>query len=260
LSPSAEEITNQQIRTYTPVPSAGPGVCVVCHGAPNAGFDLCYSCDVTIAHVSRPLRLVVPISLTRVDGPTTEETARFHGGRQLHYVLRQYKDDRDPEVRRRFSIQLAALVARFIRLHEAHIVAAAGRPWDAVTIVPSSSGRRTGQHPLIGVIQMVKALGSQYLEVLTPGPATVGHLGSSDDAYSASNAARGRSILLVDDTFTSGARLQSAASALSLAGANVVAGLVIGRVITPEFNQASRELWERASKTPFTFDRCCLEM
>jgi predicted amidophosphoribosyltransferase len=38
-------------------------------------------------------------------------------------------------------------------------------------------------------------------------------------------------ILLVDDTFTSGATFQSAASALALGGADVIAGVVIGRVI-----------------------------
>jgi hypothetical protein len=38
-------------------------------------------------------------------------------------------------------------------------------------------------------------------------------------------------MLLVDDTMTTGAKLQSAASALNLGGARVVAAVVLGRVI-----------------------------
>ena len=66
-------------------------------------------------------------------------------------------------------------------------------------------------------------------------------------------------MILVDDTFTSGARIQSAASALALAGANVVAAVTIGRVINPRFNDATAELWADARGTRFDFDVCCLE-
>ena len=69
-------------------------------------------------------------------------------------------------------------------------------------------------------------------------------------------------MLLLDDTFTTGASFQSAASALSLAGADVVAGVVIGRVI--DTGNADRfpdkaALWKRQRAIPFTFGTCCLE-
>ncbi len=79
---------------------------------------------------------------------------------------------------------------------------------------------------------------------------------ASDEGYRVTQSVCGKSILLIDDTFTTGARLQSAASALQLAGADVVAAVVIGRVINPEFSGA---LWERVSKMPFSFETCCLE-
>jgi hypothetical protein len=66
-------------------------------------------------------------------------------------------------------------------------------------------------------------------------------------------------VLLVDDTFTSGARLQSAASALALGGATVVAGVVVGRFCNPGFNDATQQLWDDASERRFSFDTCCLE-
>lgn len=68
----------------------------------------------------------------------------------------------------------------------------------------------------------------------------------------------GRHVLLLDDTFTTGAALQSAASALAVAGAQVVAAVVVGRVINPEFSAQAGELWRSAAATPFDFERCCL--
>jgi hypothetical protein len=65
-------------------------------------------------------------------------------------------------------------------------------------------------------------------------------------------------VLLVDDTLTTGARLQSAVSALRRNGAAAVAGLVIGRVIDPDWNDSCRLIWDQARETPFSFGKCCL--
>jgi adenine/guanine phosphoribosyltransferase-like PRPP-binding protein len=89
----------------------------------------------------------------------------------------------------------------------------------------------------------------------------VGHLTASDDGFEPNRDVSGDRILLVDDTFTTGARVQSAASTLACAGAIVVGIVPIGRVIKPEFSETVREYWER-QRDPgrsFTFDRCCLE-
>jgi orotate phosphoribosyltransferase len=56
---------------------------------------------------------------------------------------------------------------------------------------------------------------------------------------------------VVDDTMTTGARVHSAASALQPAGAHVVAAVVVGRVITPDFNEESRRLWDAAGDQRF---------
>jgi len=47
----------------------------------------------------------------------------------------------------------------------------------------------------------------------------------------------GKRILLIDDTLTTGATAQSAASALSNGGATVVGILTIGRMIKPSFSE-----------------------
>ncbi|HEY8200014.1 MAG TPA: hypothetical protein VII47_01535 [Actinomycetota bacterium] len=65
--------------------------------------------------------------------------------------------------------------------------------------------------------------------------------------------------VLLDDTFTSGARAQSAASSLHLAGAHVIAMVPIGRVINPGFSDEAATLLRRAREAPFDFNACCLE-
>jgi hypothetical protein len=93
--PTLKEIVEPILGIFTAVPGEGEGVCAVCHGAPNAGYRLCYSCHETTHQVTQPVHLVVPISLSRV-------------GEQLHYVLRSYKNVPGPDLRWRFRAQVAA--------------------------------------------------------------------------------------------------------------------------------------------------------
>ncbi|TMK48013.1 MAG: hypothetical protein E6G66_10625 [Actinobacteria bacterium] len=69
----------------------------------------------------------------------------------------------------------------------------------------------------------------------------------------------GLDLVVVDDTFTTGASVQSAVSALRLAGARVIAVVVIGRVVNPDANPEEAALWEAARKTPWRFNKCCRE-
>jgi predicted amidophosphoribosyltransferase len=248
---TAEEITEPHLSLYVPPPPAGPGVCDTCHGAPRPGYGRCWSCDTTRANVSHPLALVVPVSLTRTDSEA-----------QLHNVLRDYKHSPDPAVRDRHQLHVAALLWRFLGHHRRCVEEAAGRPFDTITVVPSKSGR-TGAHPLEQAIgrtpQRMRELHQRLLE---PGPGEIRRNAPADDGFLATPQAAGRQVLLIDDTLTSGAKLQSAASALTLGGATVVAGLVLGRVIdlsNPDRYPEKTELWERQAHTPFTFTTCCLE-
>jgi predicted amidophosphoribosyltransferase len=243
--PTARELTDPHLSTYTNVSRVGEGVCRICHGAPAAGFRNCYSCHQTTQQVSRPLRFVVPISLYRV-------------GEQLWYVLRHYKDHTNAQVRQAFKFQVAAIIALFLAAHAKCIANEAQSDWDLVTTVPSSKGR-VAPHPLDEAIALIPSLRPILRTLLRPGKGKVDHNTASDTGFEVAEDIRGRTILLLDDTFTSGARLQSAASALGLAGANVTGALVVGRVIAPDFSEASKELWYRMRGSLFTFDRCCLE-
>jgi hypothetical protein len=200
--------------------------------------------------VSRPTELIVPISLYEVPS-------------QLWRVLRYYKDipaDTTPEAFRPtqelFQWRVAALLARFTRDHRHCIANAGGGPWDAVTIVPSS--RRAGQHPVEQAVLRVPWLRTDYASLLQPGAAPVPARAADDAKFTVTTNVGGRRVLLIDDTFTSGASVQSAASALQRAGARVVATVVVGRVVRPQWSPGSLELWTSSRKKKFRFDVCCV--
>jgi orotate phosphoribosyltransferase len=63
-------------------------------------------------------------------------------------------------------------------------------------------------------------------------------------------------VLLIDDTWTTGANAQSAAAALKDAGAGPVAAVVIGRHLNRDWHENDRRL--RALTTPFDWGHCVL--
>jgi predicted amidophosphoribosyltransferase len=249
---TARELTDPYLTTYVPPPKAGPGVCEVCHTATHGSppYPRCWSCRETCRLVTHPVELVVPVSLTRTDMEA-----------QLYNVLRDYKSDYVPEsVRAQHRAQIAALLLRFLTRHQGCIAEAAGAYFDTITIVPSKGGR-AGSHPLEQAIGLAPDLGAIYARLLEAGPGTIERNAPADDGFVAAHAARGRRVLLVDDTMTTGAKLQSAASALTLGGAQVTAAVVLGRVIDvrdPRYPE-KLALWERQRRLGFDFDTCCLE-
>jgi hypothetical protein len=144
-----------------------------------------------------------------------------------------------------------------LQLHSDCIATAAGGGWDVITSVPSTAPRE-GEHPLAAAINLVPDLRGQYEELLHRGSGQIDHTVASDGGYEPAHEVSGHRILLVDDTFTSGARAQSAASALNNAGATVAAIVPIGRVINPDFNEENEAYWRRQSKLPYAFDTCCV--
>jgi predicted phosphoribosyltransferase len=106
---------------------------------------------------------------------------------------------------------------------------------------------------------MITPWDEDLVDALRKGPAHIGHTISDDAGFKIKQSVAGRSLLLVDDTLTTGARLQTAASALSLAGAKVVAAVVVGRVMNPDFSEPAHQLWDRCRHVSYSFERCCLE-
>lgn len=225
------------------VPAITDGVCDVCHGCPNPGWSTCWSCSQVASQLSASCPLVVPVSLYEV-------------GYQLHHQLWSYKGA-PSDMSWDFLVKTAAILGYFLQLHSGCIAAAAGGPWDLITSVPSSTGRE-GEHPLVRAIKLLPEIRDEYEPLLTRGEVPITHTIASDGGFEALRQLDGERVLLIDDTFTSGARAQSAASALNNAGATVVAIIPIGRVITPDFNPAATEYWQRQGARLFDFDACCV--
>jgi hypothetical protein len=195
--------------------------------------------------VSHPTRTVVPISLYKLNS-------------QLWHVLRYYKDGSGHSADL-LAMQVAAIIARFAAQHLRCVARVLGGEPAVVTSVPSTrASPRPGTHPLERAVVRVGALASRFAPLLVRGSAYVDHNRADDDAFTVRRTLSGERVLLVDDTLTTGARLQSAVSALRRNGAAAVAGLVIGRVIDPDWNDSCRLIWDQARETPFSFGKCCL--
>jgi hypothetical protein len=236
------EVTEPLRGVLIRVPPRGSDVCCVCHGAPNPSFNVCYVCRQVRNQLQKPIDLIVPISLSPLDG-------------RLYRTLSNYARSPHVDVRREAARQVASLIVRFVGGHGRCIRRAAGRHWSAITVVPSSSNR-PGPHPLETALEGV---GWTLARVLHRGPGRLGDLKASDNGFVASETVAEKSLLLVDDVINTTARLQSAASALRLAGADVVAAVAVARLLNPKYREPVRELLARARAAPFDFSECCLE-
>ena len=205
---------------------------------------MCWSCAETDRQLSRPCPLVVPVSLYAISS-------------QLHHYLRHYKSGGFPSREQDFSLKVVSLLCHFLGKHRSCIAAQARGDWGVVTSVPSSGGRR-GEHPFVRALRYVPSFFDAYEPLLVPGTIAVGHNRASDAGFGVTRRLDGERVLLVDDTYTSGARAQSAASALSIAGAHVVAIVPVGRVISPSAEHVT-DWWRERRAERFTFDTCCLE-
>ena len=147
---------------------------------------------------------------------------------------------------------------RHLTDHEACLAqAAAVDGFDVVTTVPSSDARRDATHPLHQLVgELVTPLTPRYARLLRRTDTAVVPHRFHAERYRAGADLSGGAVLLIDDTWTTGANAQSAAAALKAAGADRVAALVIGRYLNREWGHNDRQL--RRLRRPFDWRRCAL--
>ena len=179
-----------------------------------------------------PLVPVLPAHLCPVPG-------------SLYTVLMGYKEAPVDEARRRFAGRVCHLFADFFVTHRTCLADAIGDGVDLVLPVPSSS--RPGRASL----EAVDGLAALSVSSVRPGAIWaprvlrraergigIGHMRPDARAFAVPAPWRaivkGSRVLLLDDTYVSGARAQSAAAALRLRGARSVLIVPMGRVIRPE--------------------------
>jgi hypothetical protein len=226
--PSVDEIVTGFAAACMPVKPPSPGICPTCSAGMARRFRICINCHNIGRQLSAPLVPITPISLITEDS-------------HLYSILRWYKSGRPSAALQ--SQRIAALLAVFLREH-LHCLAPEGI--DTVLIVPSLNGSRPPPHPLVDVLGMVTALPAA-LDCLRSGPGTADHCLAARDAVYSTQPLTGRRVLLVDDTYTSGAHLQSTAYAARESGAAEVHPLVVGRYL-PGGWEISHEVLEWTKK------------
>jgi hypothetical protein len=220
-------------------PRRGPDVCARCFNLTD-GYGTCYAC----AHGGDELSVVAPISYSV-------------GHEQLHHVLAGYK--RSPgETARRFTVELAAVLWRHLAGHERCVATAAGvDAFPLVTTVPSSDPDRDAHHPLRRIVgELAGPTRERHTRLLRRSAVPAGAREFHPDKYAATEPLSGEPVLLIDDTWTTGANAQSAARALRSAGAGPVAVVVIGRYVNRGWHANDSRL--QALARPFDWDRCAL--
>lgn len=129
--------------------------------------------------------------------------------------------------------------------------------FDIVTAVPSTSGR--DDHPLPKLVsRVVRGTAKRYEELLLVDRTDLAQRAQAPDRFRAIQTVKGSFVLIVDDTWTTGAHAQSAAAALKTAGAAAVGVVAIGRWFNPDFGDSARWLTARRRQA-WDWDRCCLD-
>ncbi len=209
-----ELVRLQQPTLSAPYPGA-PGLCAVCRGPSGRRSSRCYQCGLHRQCAQGQLAdVVVPVAFA------------VKGGQHARQLWR-YKSPHPGAASTAAATNLLALLLVFLRDHGACVeraTRAGGPAWPThVAVVPSA--RRPGPHPL-------RALIAPYLScvwaelVARPGGQQERDL---DPARFRAARVPGAQVLLLDDTWTSGASAQSAAMALRQGGAGSVAVVVLGR-------------------------------
>jgi hypothetical protein len=158
----------------------------------------------------------------------------------LYTVLMGYKESPVAEARARFASLPVRMLDDFLAAHRGCVAAVSGGALDVALAVPSSARPHGAPLSMLdGMAVTAESSGARWRpHALDRASAAVGHMRPDASAFAVSPRVRplldGARVMLLDDTYVSGARAQSAAVALRLAGAASVVVLVLGRVLRPD--------------------------
>jgi predicted amidophosphoribosyltransferase len=230
-------VVTDALRTeLVPLPDDSSDVCPMCRSWRHDRFEYCSNCLQVQAELASPCGRVVPITLYRRPS-------------HIRDWLKYYKPG-DEDYRPEYGLYISAIIQRFMHENIERLISAVGQ-YTVVCPVPSSSPLRSA--PLSCIIEGEPVFGAPMRELLRRGPGELGHRVMSENAFVPYGNSSGERVLLIDDVYTTGARAQSAASALGTYGASVAAILVVARRIDPKFNFTAKTLWDRQRLIPYDF-------
>lgn len=223
--------------------AAGPGVCFVCRGPANPPHTRCVQCEKHFCAANgQTADVVVPIS--------------YAVKREQHaFNLASYKRRPGSDTVR---ADLLALVQVFIADHGRCLLNAARvSTFDGAVVVPSTRNR-PGPHPL--QLLLGARLRLPWLRMTANTEISPESRMFHADRFSVDEAVKeldGAAVLLLDDTWTTGSRIQSASYAIRAAGASTVVAVVLGRHVNPDWEPWGPIL-KSVKKAPFDLDRCAV--
>ena len=226
-----------------------PGTCRVCAGTVSSGYLICRQCEdvqKAVAQEHQPFPLDWLAFLTyAVEGadlvsrttPGQVDDSHEREGRQAYFVLKGYKAGGGANPWWPTAVAWTAWFLQRWGPWAAWRDRREDREWLWATI-PSVRSGRSGEHPLHVIVSAV--LGSHTEVVLRPVDGS-GSRAFNPHLFQCDPLPGDASVLLIDDSWTSGANLLSAAAAFRNAGAGKVNAMVLGRLLNPGAWPATRE-------------------
>lgn len=218
-----------------------PGICSYCHGANWRATPSCPTCNGHHASLGRTKAdFIVPISYAL----DTMQHARN---------LRSYKQPNPSDAALRI---LTALFESFLDLHFACLCNVAGGSLTHYITVPTTKNRTNHPLDLICASLPLRRLHA----VAQPGAFDNGnsHRLDLDGFKLPEEDLNGQRILVIEDTWAAGARVQSLAHLLKRAGAKSVIAVVLGRWVSSGFDNGAHLVEAIKDSGPLDPTRCVL--
>jgi adenine/guanine phosphoribosyltransferase-like PRPP-binding protein len=193
-----------------------PGTCPYCFGSQDPGYPRCFGCTGLINAGARRDLLSRVVPMTMVWNPSP-----------WYSRLQTYKT-----LNRENMALLAATVYEFFNRFPSDIQAMLGGPIDAVCVTPSKRGVPMAQQPLRRLLELVDGMIPPVEDLLTHNSAeALRHNAFNPNAFEVAANVKGRRVVLLEDTWVTGATAASAGTTLQLAGAAAVAIFPIARCL-----------------------------
>lgn len=220
-----------QFRNTLRLPNA---TCEVCTTPIASDYSVCYACS----------RQAGIFGLELADNVGIVTYARQ--GWQSGWMMHRYKDP-SPLPEHTAPVQL--LIVAGVHFHGRCAGRLAGSPITRWARVPSLHGRLT--HPLADLVRPWAPWAEYLLTALnSASPREVRR-----DHFQGTEVLSGDHVLIVDDTWTTGAQLQSAALTLRAAGADHVSALALARWLVPSY-PPTQQFIDQELATPYDPDIC----
>lgn len=227
-----------------PLASQDPLVCPVCRAfihELDESSELCDNCSENTDLLGVDAVPVLPVTLYIRESETRTWIT--------HYKPDVDEQHGEPAVSRDVCIAVMRMIVGEFFISNSWIFEGI----DHVLVVPST--RRPPPHPLEQIVGQSSAAGLLIEGALTRTQASLDHRKANPLAYEGSRVLEGKRVLLVDDVYASGARLQSAAIAARRAGADVERAVAVARRINPNFHEVIAAKWQEATRLPFSWER-----